>query len=465
MSTTEDRVAAASQQVSNAGSVAAKGPQALSRGDFLLASSFFLLVGVNSLIAWNITLNLNPYFSTHYFSGEEWGNTLLAMFQLACVFCQLYLLKFGTGGPNKLYFYYAAAVNVVTFVVFTPLVVYLPQTAAIACMHICCFFLGIGCGVLQGGGFPYAASLPYNFCGFISTGQGLAAILSFVWNTFFAFVCFDLDTPEGVEKMAWASYCFAACLSVLYFAMFLVILKKPWAQSPFERQVLEDVGAKGDKAMQAVDGKKGDREAQYEHQDDGTFAGTAHTSTVDVESGERVDGTEKRPARVFLLCAAPHFLNIGVTFFITLNNFPRIGPVGWNYNQQIANHFIILFGAYALGEFVGRFFPDLSQLCPKYFSWTMIPPKLVVPLALLRAVFYVPFFLGYKLHDTQVVNDFWFYFIIMLLFAFTHGWFCTLGFVYSMTSVRESERGVTAPLSVLSLSAGILAGLYLALAY
>ncbi|KFH14082.1 nucleoside transporter protein [Toxoplasma gondii MAS] len=462
MSTIEERAVAA-QQMSKADDGKAPG---MSRSDFVLAASFFLIAGVNSLIAWNVTLNLNPYFSTHCFSGNEWGNTLLAMFQLACMCIQIYLLKFGSGGAKKSYFFFAGIVNAITFTIFTPLVVYLPESAAVACMHICCFFLGIGSGVLQGGGFPYAASLPYNFCGFISTGQGLAAIIAFIWNTVFAFTLFDLDTRDGLVAMAWTSYGFAAVLSLVYFALFLVILKKPWAQGPFERQALEDVAAK-EKAVQKAEAKKaeGDREAQYEQQDGNVFAVTAPTSIVDEESGVKVDGTEKRPARVFLRDAAPHFLNIGLTFFITLNNFPKIGPVGWNYNQQVNNHFIIMFGVFALGDVTGRFFPDLSQFSPKYFSWTMIPPKLVVPLCLLRSVFYVPFFLGYKLENTQVVNDFWFYVIIMLLFAFTQGWFCTLGFVYSMTSVRESERGVTGPLSVLCLSVGILAGLYLALAY
>ncbi|PFH32893.1 nucleoside transporter protein [Besnoitia besnoiti] len=466
----------------DAASVASKeGAAVLSKSESLLCSFFFVVAGLQSLLAWCMTLNLGPYMTNNFFEGEDYGNTLLAMFQVGCMLVQIALLKFRNAPPKRWYFYVAGGVNIVTFIIYTPLVAYLPTRGAIACIHLVCFFLGIGSGLLQGGGFPYSCSLPSNFAGFMSAGQGTAALLAFIWNTFFAFVCFDLDTAEGLEKMAWSSYVFCAALAVVYFALFAYLQTKPWARAPFEPKApLEDVAAKSDRAMDGVQVAKSDREGQYEL-DQFAMARTAQTSmtespdgagaakapqVLDEESGEVADDTSKmRPAREYMMDALPHLLNICITFFISLNNFPKIGPISWNYNQQPANHFLVIFGVYALGEMIGRFLPDCTRLSSKYFSWTMIPPRFVLYFTFSRAIFYVPYFLGYKLHDTTVLNDFWWYCIVTLLFGITHGWLTTLGFIYSLTSVRDCERGVTGPLSVLFLSVGVLAGLYLAIAY
>lgn len=144
---------------------------ALSRGDFFLAAVLFITLGINSLMAWYVTLNVGPYVTKHYFFGSDWGNTLLAMFQTACVGVQLVLLWCGSATPKKSFFYAGGGINILAFVVMPPALAYLPQKGALAAMHIVCFLLGVSSGLLQGAGYPYAGSLPSNFAGFISVGE------------------------------------------------------------------------------------------------------------------------------------------------------------------------------------------------------------------------------------------------------------------------------------------------------
>ncbi|PHJ17809.1 nucleoside transporter protein [Cystoisospora suis] len=413
----------------------------LSRGDFVLAATLFIALGINTLMAWYVTLNVGPYVTKHYFSGSDWGNTLLAMFQAACVGVQVVLLWCGSATPKKSFFYAGGGMNIVAFVLMPPALAYLPEKGALAAMHLICFLLGISSGVLQGAGYPYAGSLPTNFAGFISVGQGAAGMLAFAMNTFFSFVCFDMETREGLTKQVWASYMFCAATAVLYLILFSWQISRPRAHDPFNPSA--------DKTVES----------------DMETGKVSKFTPVATDDGDAVETSGKRPWRVYWGLTWQYIVAVTVLFFVSMNNFPKLGPVGWHYNQQVPNHFIILFGVWSLGELLGRISPDLNRVSKRWFGWTMMNPKLLLPLSCSRIIFYVPFVLGYKLMDTTVVNDFWWYALVLFFFAYTHGWFCTLSFIYSIIFVREEEKGITSSLCVIGLSLGILAGLYIALAY
>lgn len=452
-----------------------KAPPALRRQDFWLCVAFFISLGLNSLMAWNLTLNLTPYFSRLFFEGADWGNTLLAMFQTGCLSTQVFLLT-RRGPPSRRWFFIAAgALNLVIFTVLTPIVAYLPVKSASALLHISCLILGVASGILQGAGYAYAGLLPQNFTTQLSMGQGLSSIVAFAWNTFFAFVCFDLESRDGLEKMTWASYMLCAGLACVYLALFAALQARPWARSAFVSQArLADVAkTRGvdEHSTGVVTCPAGERQSSYsvgaleEASEQGK---TAHTEVASAQATAPEPTAawaelERRPAKVFLRHALPHMFSVYLLFFITLNQFPRMGPVGWHFNQKVPNHFLLLFGVFSIGDFLGRFVPNLSRV--RGFRWLSIPPKFLLGLTIVRALWYVPFVLAYKLKDTTVINDFWWLVVVMFFFALTHSWMTTLGFLYSSTSVRESERSVTGPLTVVFLSCGVLSGLYLALAY
>lgn len=292
------------------------------------------------------------------------------------------------------------------------------------------------------------ASRSSDGCVCLPSGQGAAGLLAFAMNTFFSFVCFDVETREGLTKQVWASYMFCAAVAVVYLILFSWHLSRPREHDPFRPS--PDTQKMVDADMES--GKK---------------PSSNKFSRIATDEREAVvsEPTGKRPWRVYWGLTWQYIAAVTILFFVSMNNFPKLGPVGWHYNQHVPNHFIILFGVWSTGEFLGRVTPDLCRVSKRWFGWTMVNPKILLPFSCSRFIFYVPFVLGYKLVDTAVVNDFWWYTLVMFLFSYTHGWICTLSFIYSIIFVREEEKGITSSLAVIGLSLGILAGLYTALAY
>lgn len=166
-----------------------------------------------------------------------------------------------------------------------------------------------------------------------------------------------------------------------------------------------------------------------------------------------------RDSWIFILC-------IFLSFFITMNLFPAVGPLRWNYNQSVPCRFLLLIGLFSVGDIIGRCLVDLSELSPRHLGCLVLGKRGLLILVFTRVVFYVPFFLGYSLEGIPILNDFWWYVILILSLATTQGWVSTVGIVRACNSVvRSSEKEIISPVAVISLQVGIAAGLYAALAY
>lgn len=547
----------------------------LARNDFWLAVAVFVLIGLNSLMAWNVMLNLAPYMAASYFEGRNYGNTFLACFQGTCVSVQVALIYFKCK-PKTFLFYAGAAINIVAFLAVTPAASSCEQRTAAITIHLICLFWGAASGLLQGAGYAYAGALPVNFAVFLSAGQGMAGLAAFALNTFLGFVFFDLSTRSGLTHQAWILYSVCAVFSAILSVCIFVLASRPWACQPFRdvaRQQKDKAGKNPSSVMVCVEGdRRGSKlvaqkvlpseevhtqqagRALYgdatnvhetaEEQDESTevwtdlldaecsketvatrvvapncellkerkisvmtkqtpsshslpsekYAGNAgsaqngdvnertatkgyreHRQSVDAvraDVGAQLEGKtcdgEQAPKRNVLAVARQMWrplLAILTTFFITLNLFPRIGPVGWHYTRNVPNHFVILFGLFSIADTLGRSTPSLQMVNPRWLGWTLIPERAYLFAAFTRVLFYVPFFLSYKLENCVVLNDFWWLSCLMLLFAFTHGWFTSMGFIHAVGKVPDSDKGIAGPLSVVALSLGVLLGLYVALAY
>ncbi|PHJ15074.1 nucleoside transporter protein [Cystoisospora suis] len=168
-----------------------------------------------------------------------------------------------------------------------------------------------------------------------------------------------------------------------------------------------------------------------------------------------------RDSGVFLFCV---FLN----FFVTLNLYPRVGPIMWHYPGFSKNgpQYIILFGVFCMGDFFGKSIPDIAGLSAGLKRWLMIPRKYVLAVVLGRLLLVVFFLLGAYLVPNTFFNSFAVYVILMLILAITSGWCATTSMLYACSSVRRfEEKEIVGPMSVLMLLLGIMAGVYSALAY
>ncbi|KFH11571.1 nucleoside transporter [Toxoplasma gondii VAND] len=457
-----------------------------------IGNTVFGLLGFSSLVGWNFTINLAPYISAQLFpdSATHWDNSFLAMFQIAILLVQACLLWIGALRKSLLFI--GGCLSVVVFSILTPVLAYLPETVAITGMHLMCFLTGLSSGLFQGAGFAIAGAMPKTCVGAVSVGQGLAGVGAFLLSTLLGFAVFPLDTRVGVQTTAWTVYLFSALVALLSAVSVSYLFQQPWA-----RRALKKASQQRTERMRLSVRRQQEREIDEAAAEiEAVENSVTESDDVDLEAASDEEGMSTvvhgdvgaKPISPILVeaCAEPssrrirhrapelyskwhvlqtvfpELLSIFLNFFITMNLFPRVGPVLWKYSQNISNHFLILFGVFSVGDVAGRWLPDLSQATTR-LQWLMLPRTWLLPAVLFRTIFYVPFCLGYKVEGAPVINDFWWYVIVMFLFAVTHGWTSTLGYIYCVSvPSRLDEKEIAGPLAVIALSLGLVTGLYIA---
>lgn len=157
----------------------------------------------------------------------------------------------------------------------------------------------------------------------------------------------------------------------------------------------------------------------------------------------------------------PNLLSVFLTFFMTRNMFPRLGPILWNFRQPSPYSLLIYGAVFVWSDLLGRCLPVIGRIIGRLRRWIFVPQKYLLLAVLVRAVLYIPFVLGGKLHDTLILNSRWWYGVNVAALGLTHGWLCTLSYVYSVASLsRLDEKEFTGPLTIIAISLGTVAGLF-----
>lgn len=333
-----------------------------------------------------------------------------------------------------------------------------------------------------------------------AAGLGVAGLASFLVTVLCGYWVFDLRTVAGSLGMLWTSMavCFGASASlVIGSCLFLrspvavaalteaeearqrlAILQEKYrerqklSKQADERLLPSDVAGDRDGISHTRTGIEAGKSPRYRQE-----VGEVPVEHMNVETGqvalvleEEPDSLEKDlPSRGWRAIARDSWVFVScifTSFFVTMNLFPTVGPLRWNYNQSVPCHFLLLIGLFSVGDIVGRSLFDLSTLAPRRLGCLFLGKRGLVILVFSRFLFYVPFFLGFSLHGVPVLNDFWWYVVLILSLSTTQGWVSTVGMVRACSSVvRTSEKEIVSPAAVSSLQAGIAAGLYVALAY
>lgn len=157
----------------------------------------------------------------------------------------------------------------------------------------------------------------------------------------------------------------------------------------------------------------------------------------------------------------PNLLSVSLTFFVTRNIFPRLGPLLWNFRQPSPYSLLIYGAIFVWSEFLGRCLPLIGRIIRRFGRWIFVPRKYLLLAVVARAVLYIPFVLGGKLHDTLILNSRWWCGVNVAVLGLTHGWFCTLSYIYTIESLtRLDEKEFTGPLVIIAVSSGTVAGLF-----
>ncbi|OEH77933.1 hypothetical protein cyc_01083 [Cyclospora cayetanensis] len=163
---------------------------------------------------------------------------------------------------------------------------------------------------------------------------------------------------------------------------------------------------------------------------------------------------------VYLLC-------VFFTFVVSLNLYPRVGPMSWNYGGGFSaanEQYIILFGVFCVFDFVGKALPDLAR--HSRLQWLRLSKRSLVSLVLSRALLGVFFILGMLCRNHPFLNAFPWYVCLVGALALTSGCCATASISGACNSVtRFEEKEIVGPAAVLMLLLGIACGVYSAYIY
>lgn len=397
-----------------------------------LAIATFCLLGNSQLLIWNMVLSSFESFHNFVWPGHLLADLMGGFEHGAALLVAIVMLKFN-GLSTKLC-HITGVVNILLYLLL-PLVPQLlpaevsqivgddgetafvvrggndPFIPAAVLLSIFSVFLGICSGLFHVQGYAMASILPRNYCAYVSTGNGIAGVLSFGIYTIMLKI-FE-RTQSGQIHLIWAFFVSGAVLSLLQVVCFYFLSREKWFQQCIERSKKEQP------------------------------ADTIRTA----EFGERRSVVE-----VFKECYLEAF-NASFTLFVTLLLFPLCGPFGWHKSMDVANY---LMGTFQILDLLLRWLPALG-------GWTKLHPKLLRTLVYLRPVILIPLFvLPMRVKNLPFFGSTPWLFILMAIFTITSGWFVTLSAIYCPECVQHpAEKEIASEVFVISLLAFITIGIFM----
>ncbi|KAL8439850.1 hypothetical protein Efla_004376 [Eimeria flavescens] len=403
------------------------------RCDSCLVKTTFFLIGWCSLFAWNNILYLLPYMTTQFLDGWDAGNSLLGVFQVGNLSSQLILLLVGT--LFECWFHISLVLGSALCVALACCVTYGSVNLKIALLHVICLFFGACSGLLNGSGFSYAALMPTNQVGIISTGQGFGAVFSVVLIGILSFTALDLEVKNDVATLVYISSALTVSLSLLSALLVGTVIRRPAIK----------VGVADARAAQQSTAARSDTSS-------GAPETTGAASKEEAAKENKFSGVKEALGQ-----AAAPIASIFIIFFVTCNLFPRVGPLQWYITNPPRNHLVWLLGVFPFGDTLGRCLCIFADKAECFNKIIMFPPKMLPWLCCLRFLLYVPFFLSKHLVDNVVFSAFWFQALEMIVISVTNGWFITIAFMYSFDAVSDvRHKRHVGPLGTLCIIMGII---------
>jgi solute carrier family 29 (equilibrative nucleoside transporter), member 1/2/3 len=323
-----------------------------------------------------------------------------------------------------------------------------------------CCVVGSSNALLSGGIFGLAGSFPPQYTGAVMSGQGLAglvvAVASLVttWAGNPVDVCTDDDANDDdgdcenyVDYSALSFFAISCIVMGTCVFSFLALLALPFTHY-HQNKTLEDM-----RRGPSID-------------PDGRASAAAETEALldDLldSSGPEHIAYEVTPERVWRIFKTirPAAFGAYFTFAITLSLFPSITVLIQSSQQCSSNatrfnndlfipFFFLLFNLF---DFCGRIFAGINQL-----GFT---PN-TVGIAVVCRIIFIPLFLFCNISGSQLPVLFHsdaFPIIIMILFAFSNGYFSTLSMMFGPTMVSSRHANLAGTIMIFCLTVGLMSG-------
>lgn len=373
--------------------------------------AIFVLLGCAQLFYWNSVLNILFSLSTKLYPGQSWiKNTITAVNNTASILATVFTIWQGA---------LSTTVVCISFLVMgagcllTALTTqFITGAAGAWCLISLAVLTGLAAAFAQSGGYSLASVMPINVGGYFSVGQGVSGVVSwFVWYCISELTMRKATKPQ-VRTQMWIQMGIAALLYFTSGIVFYFMAAKP------------EIRSKIDRAAQTMRAEAANPAA---------------------------------PSYLALLKDSwPLTVGIFISFFTTLFIFPNIGPLTWSVAQT--SWLTWFFFAFQLGDFVGRFIPNL-------FAFTVLSAWQFFVWVSVRLVFVLTFgILGWKQKANAFLGGKAWLLVLVSLIALTNGHACSNAFIVVGDSVSKRYQPFVprvCSVLVLSLLCGISAGLWI----
>lgn len=311
--------------------------------------------------------------------------------------------------------------------------------------------IGLVTGICSATSFAIGAVLPQNTCGYIAFGYGISGLLSFgIWM-----ICtkgiWNLTLGNNfLYASCWTIFCIGAFICFLTGILLIVILRKDAIKNSLKNVITVKNNNNNNNNIDAG--------VITEYSETINNNSNKNDSTDDVYHDKRSsfcchstneEDLLSRNWKAIVYDCRYELFNIFFTMWLTLFIFPVIGPFNWNGVNLSQKD--ILTGIFQIGDFFGRYLPNLTILRAK--------TKLLLVLVISRIIFIPLFMLCFKLTNNCFFNALWFQVILMLTFALTNGWFITNSLCNLPNCViRNKEKGSIGLYASIVILIGIVCG-------
>jgi len=386
-----------------------------------IASIYFLLQGIGSLICWNGVLNGLDYFHSRYPAFNAYFLIPIA-FNVAQVLANFFMPKLTKIFSLKLRVMIPLVI-VICIMLFLPLesVVFGAEAAGFYISLVLIFILGFFNCIYQGTVSGFASQFAPKYTIYLLMGMGLAGL---IMNALRSIAIVIFDNPEGSELMEIISYFAVACL----FLIACLLIHPKFAKSEFCR-------THATTSVELIDA-----DMSYNEQMESFFQPEMRSTWAQKSMSAELRVFKEVKLYVLLLV-----LNFALSFMV----FPGVMlekkldfmTVDWKVVSMLAT--------FNLFDVIGK---DLAKYRVYYTKWTVM---FVMAIRIIFNVFFVIQALSLELF---VVSTAWFAYLNIAFFGLTHGFVTAALFIMGPEQVSLQKKETAGYLSIFGLTTGLVLG-------
>lgn len=440
--------------------------EVMTKSERRLCIFVFVLMGASAMWYWNAVLNaLFSVVVTKYPDRPRLADTTTALYSTIAFLSAAGLSWYGAATP-KLNYYGGVLLALMSFV-FPIIVVYAHGSTGETLLYISAVLAGFAEMLFQVSGFAVAVSLPVNFAGWISFGYGICGVFTFSFWMLFSQAIFKNQN----DRALWCHFSLCALVILVAVVAFHFLRNRPFVALAIAKA--QERSSSSTTSTPTPTSTETHADTHTPTQSPSVSAMPKKEVALHVIQGGADTEYESEQEKEKELTHWQVFkktweMQCGLAFLMALSMmvYPNIAPYQWGLSVKKND---ILTGMFQIGDFVGRYVPNLVPLLLLKKSW-------LLSLTVLRTALLVIFILiAYYAREARraveaggtakdyILLKYGLQVFLMLTLSLTHGWYASVYMCRVCEGLKSpKDRARASAMAVSLLVFAIAVGLWLA---